>query len=383
MSLDSNYSDNFKSDNFKQENSRTDLTSSGLQVNTNALSSSHSAVSWGAILAGTVAAAALSLILIILGAGFGMSSISVWSGQGISATTFGFTTIIWLAFTQIIAYGMGGYLAGRLRTKWVSVHTDEVYFRDTAHGFLTWALASLLCATLLASAIGAIVGGAAKAGTSLAGGAASAVVSGAASHMDTSAMKTSMGSESMGSNSSSLNPMNYLIGTLFRKDGIDVNSVATDNSQVNVNTNSTESETAGNFAAAEANTSSNDMSGNNATDNNTNSADSNRNNQTAEVASIFVNNMNAATLPASDVKYVGQLVSQQAGISQQEAEKRVAVTFAQMQQQKINAISQAKDAADKALSTTAYAALWGFVFLLVGAFSASLAATWGGRSRDN
>ena len=105
------------------------------------------AVSWGAVFAGTVAAAAISLLLIILGAGLGMSSASVFSGQSLDATTLGITTIIWLAVTQIIAYSMGGHLAGRLRTKTVSIHTDEVHFRDTAHGFLTWALSSLLCVT--------------------------------------------------------------------------------------------------------------------------------------------------------------------------------------------------------------------------------------------
>ena len=154
MSLDTSYSDNFKQENIRADLAQKGFTHESWRDNADVHSSPYSAVSWGAVLAGAVAAAALSLILIILGVGFGMSSISVWSGQGISAMTLGFTSIAWLAFTQIVAYGMGGYLAGRLRTKWVSVHTDEVYFRDTAHGFLTWALASLLCATLLTSVIG-------------------------------------------------------------------------------------------------------------------------------------------------------------------------------------------------------------------------------------
>ena len=63
-----------------------------------------------------------------------------------------------LTFTQLAASGMGGYLAGRLRTKWAGIHTDEVYFRDTAHGFLAWAVATLLTATLLTSAVGSILG---------------------------------------------------------------------------------------------------------------------------------------------------------------------------------------------------------------------------------
>lgn len=116
-----------------------------------------SAVSWGAILAGAAAAAALSLILLILGTGLGLSSVSPWAYSGIGAVTFGVSTILWVSLSQLLASGMGGYLAGRLRTKWLAVHGDEVYFRDTAHGFLAWAIASLVTATLLTSMIGSIV----------------------------------------------------------------------------------------------------------------------------------------------------------------------------------------------------------------------------------
>ena len=98
--------------------------------------STASAVSWAAIVAGATGAAALSLILLILGTGLGLSSVSPWTGQGTSSTTFGLSTILWVSFTQLAAAGMGGYLAGRLRTRWQGTHTDEVYFRDTAHGFL-------------------------------------------------------------------------------------------------------------------------------------------------------------------------------------------------------------------------------------------------------
>ena len=83
-------------------------------------------------------AAALALILLILGmgVGLGMTAASLWASQGVSAGTFGGVVIVWLTVTQILAAGLGGYLAGRLRTTWVSAHTDQIYFRDTAHGFL-------------------------------------------------------------------------------------------------------------------------------------------------------------------------------------------------------------------------------------------------------
>src|SRR5664279_5772879 len=127
-----------------------------------------SAVSWGAIVAGGAAMAALSLILLMLGTGLGLSSVSPWAHNGIGAATFGVSTILWVTFTQLIASGMGGYLAGRLRTKWVAVHTDEVYFRDTAHGFLAWAVASLATAALLTSVIGSIVSSGIQAGVEMA-----------------------------------------------------------------------------------------------------------------------------------------------------------------------------------------------------------------------
>ena len=167
-----------------------------------------SAVSWGAIVAGAAAAAALSLILLMLGTGLGLSSVSPWTHDGVSATTFGVSTILWVTFTQLVASGMGGYLAGRLRTKWVAVHTDEVYFRDTAHGFLAWAVASLATAALLTSMIGSIVSGGLQAGASAAGGVATAA---------TAVGAASAGSEVAKSDSDG-GPMGYFVDSLFRKD---------------------------------------------------------------------------------------------------------------------------------------------------------------------
>jgi hypothetical protein len=111
-----------------------------------------SGVSWAAVIGGAFVAAALSLILLALGTGLGFSSVSPWSNVGASASTIGTAAIVWLILMQIISSSMGGYLAGRLRTKWSNIHTDEVYFRDTAHGFLAWAVALVLTAAFLTSA---------------------------------------------------------------------------------------------------------------------------------------------------------------------------------------------------------------------------------------
>lgn len=165
-------------------------------------SSNVSGVSWGAIFAGAAAAAALSMILVLLGFGLGFSAVSPWAGEGVSAKGLGISTIVWLAATQIIASGLGGYIAGRLRVKWANMHGDEVYFRDTAHGFLAWCVATLVTATLVVGSVSSIVSGGVQAGASVAGGVASAMTQAAG----TAAANTS--SDQYG----------YFVDSLFRDD---------------------------------------------------------------------------------------------------------------------------------------------------------------------
>jgi hypothetical protein len=154
-----------------------------------------SGVSWPAVLAGAFAAAALSLSLLALGTGIGLSSVSPWSNVDASASAIGIGAVVWLIVTQIIAATMGGYLAGRLRTKWVNIHTDEVYFRDTAHGFLVWAVGLVITAAFLASAATSMVGGGAQVGAITSGKATSNQANGQVS-----------------------DPNEYFINTLFRSD---------------------------------------------------------------------------------------------------------------------------------------------------------------------
>lgn len=296
------------------------------------------AVSWGSIAAGAAAAASLSLILLILGVGLGLSSVSPWSRDGVSATTFGVSTILWLTLTQLLASAMGGYLAGRLRTKWTDVHTDEVYFRDTAHGFLAWAVASLATAALLTSVIGSILSGGVQAGASMVGGVAST----ASSAVGSAAASARMAQGSDGG------PMDYFVDSLFRRD------VA---------------------AAAPTETSAGSAVG-------TDARERASGNDAAEVSRIFMHVGRLEPLPAEDIRYVGQIVAQRTGLPQQDAEKRVADVHAKAQAKLRNAEVAARDAADKARKASAYSALWLFVSLLVGAFVASLAATFGGRQRD-
>jgi hypothetical protein len=140
--------------------------------------SSLSAVSWAAIFAGTVAAIALTVVLTSLGAGLGFTSISAWSNVGASATTFTIGAGIGLIVVQWLSSALGGFLTGRLRTKWAGLHTHEVFFRDTAHGFLTWALATVLGTLLLAAGASSIASGGVRAAATVARGAAQAATSG-------------------------------------------------------------------------------------------------------------------------------------------------------------------------------------------------------------
>jgi hypothetical protein len=126
---------------------------------TNTVSNSHqlepvetrtSGVSWAAVLAGASVTAAMSVTLMTLGAGVSLSSISPWPDGGASASRLAPIAIAWIILVQILSAGIGGYLAGRLRTKWVNLHTHEVYFRDTAHGFLAWAVGLILGVVFLA-----------------------------------------------------------------------------------------------------------------------------------------------------------------------------------------------------------------------------------------
>jgi hypothetical protein len=136
--------------------------------------SAKSAASWPSIIAGAFVAAATTVILVALGSGIGFASISPWPDRGASVTTFAMTTAIWLIVTQWVSAALGGYLAGRLRTRWMGTHPHEVFFRDTAHGLITWAVATIL---VVAVGVGTFKSAAGAAGH-VAGAGATAMIAG-------------------------------------------------------------------------------------------------------------------------------------------------------------------------------------------------------------
>nr|WP_255478982.1 hypothetical protein [Pantoea sp. ME81] len=296
----------------------------------------NSAVSWGAIFAGAVAAASLSLILLMLGAGLGFTSVSPWGNRGLDAGTVGIAAIAWLTFTQIVASGMGGYLSGRLRTKWVDTRSDEIYFRDTAHGFLTWAVAALISAVLLTSTVGSIIGGGAKIVGTVAGGAAATSATGVASVAKGPSPEQGLS-------------MNYFVNSLFR-----------------ANNSGTPANDASGPASATPPASHQPVSPA----------------QLGEVTGILVNSISTGALPDEDRQYVAGLIAQHTGISQQEAEQRLQSIYDKAQAKLKDTKQKAQEAADTTRKATSYLMLWTFISLLAGAFVASLSATFGGRQRD-
>lgn len=278
-----------------------------------------SSVSWAAIVAGAVVASALSFALLTLGAGIGLVSVSPWSNDNVSVTTFGILAGAWFIAVQLFTSGVGGYLAGRLRTRWVSVHTDEVFFRDTAHGLLVWALGAVISASLLTSAVSSIASGVSKIGASAVHAAGSAAAGPAAQ----------LASRATGANDSTP----YFTDLLFRTD---------------------HPANAGDPAASQA-----------------------------EVGRIMARDAVSGDMPAADKTYVAQLVAARTGLSQADAEKRVSDVIEQAKNAKSQAEDTAKKAADAARKTGVYVSLWAFISLLIGAFSASYMATVGGRLRDD
>jgi hypothetical protein len=226
------------------------------------IADAQSAVSWGAIAAGAVGAAALALLLIAFGAGLGLSTVSPWSDSGVSASTFKTGTGIYLVCVAVMSSAVGGYLAARLRTKWIGVHTHEVFFRDTAHGFIAWAFATLLSASALSSVTGYLANG------TVAGVAAQAT--------------------------RSVNPADIYVDKLFRPDAAAQPAAAPASSPA-----------AGSpIPAAPSGASSNQSR--------------------AEVSRLWATSFQGnQDLSAADKAYVAQVVAARTGMSQADAEKRV------------------------------------------------------------
>jgi hypothetical protein len=294
-----------------------------------------SAVSWAAIISGALAAAAITVMLFALGTAFGLSIVSPWWGAGASLTTFAISTAVWFVIVQWISSGVGGYLVGRLRTRWTGVHSDEVFFRDSAHGFLAWSLATLLVVALLASSAAAVVGGTAR----VAGEALSSGAQGAASVATQSATEADPFSTT------------YLVDLLFR-----AGPAASE----------------GTAAAAPPTTSPTPTDPVPASETTISEADSR-----GEIARILAQGV-TVQISDEDRAYLAQIVATRTGIPAAEAETRVNQVLASIEDTKV----KLQEATDQARKAGAAAAGLSFLSLLIGAFIACVAAIVGGNQRD-
>jgi hypothetical protein len=297
----------------------------------------------------------VSFILIALGTGLGFAIISPWPGHGASATAFTVNAAIWLIVSQWVSAAIGGYLAGRLRTKWVGTHTHEVFFRDTAHGLVTWSVATVLVVLVLAGSATSLIGG----GLHAVGGAASAGLQGAAAGGAAAGTQSAMGNAGTpgampgGPFGGPSLAITYDIDKLFRPTSASAGAAAP-----------------GAMAPANGATSGNAGPGPGGIDTSSDPR--------VEAVFIAFTGIAHGSFSDEDRAYLAQLVQQQTGIPAQDAQKRVDdfVTATQDAEQKARA---AADAARKAAAETAiYTAL----ALLIGAFIACVSAAIGGRLRD-
>lgn len=324
-----------------------------------------SAVSWGAVLAGAAAAAALSLILLLLGVGLGLAAVSPWAGDGASAGTLGAAGIAWLAFTQLAASGLGGYLAGRLRVRWRGTDADEVHFRDTAHGLLSWAVATLFTAATLTASVGAIAGLGVKGAATAAGVATAGAAATSGARAETDGTLAERGTDSRaGTDPLARDDLGYYVDTLLRP-----SATAT------ATTTATTGAGAGGPSAA-----ANPATLRGWPDASMAHADEH---SSAALHRLVLRALrHEGRLSAEDTRAAAQLVAQRTGLTQAEAERRVTETLQRARAEAQALEARAREAADAARKATLAAALWMFVALLIGAFTASLLATLGGRQRD-
>lgn len=312
--------------------------------NRNADLARQSAAAWGAILAGAAAAGALTVILAFLGLGFGMGAISPWRSLGDNAEMLGVGAIAWLALTQIAAAALGGYLAGRLRVRWPGVQTDEVYFRDTAHGFLSWAVATLVVAACMSS----VIGGIGRAGAEMAGNTATTAAIAASDDDD--------GGTGIGGGA-----VAYTVDVLLRRPapstGLVPNVATTSDPTLDPAVDDATIDRAPIVVSRRVTT---------------NTA------WRSELTRALTQAVRLDSLTDADAKYLASHLAARNGITTEEAETAVRSAY-----DRLKVLStQAKQAADKARKATAWASIWLFISLLAGAFTAALAATWGGRQRD-
>ena len=282
----------------------------------------HSFVDWGAIIAGSVLAAAVATLLIVFGSALGLSLTSAYPGRGLPAAGIVIAGALWVLWVEISCFLAGGYLAGRLRRRANPAATPhEVEVRDGSHGLLVWAV----CLVVGALITGATVSGVVSLGASAAGGAATAAAS---------------------------EPAGYYVDALLRP----VAAPATP-SQAEPS------------ATGEAQPPAADQAGETSAATGAPIAATEADRQS--IGRVFAMN-SAGTFDADDKAYVAQIVSSRTGLPPEEAAKRVD-----------DVVAKARAAADSARKYGIVVAFLYAASMLASAVAAWWAATLGGKHRDD
>jgi hypothetical protein len=316
------------------------------------LESSFSGVAWGAVFAGGATATGVTLILLLLGSGLGLAAVSPWAGASMTATGLAVGAAIWLVVVQWIASAIGGYTAGRLRTKWAAHYSDEVFFRDTAHGLLAWAVGTFIMVWVFASA-----------GLTAAFGIASGVQSVATVAAETQDEGSSLGDT-------------YFVDQLFRRDVAPAASAEPNAAPAAESTAAPAAEGADAGAATNAGTASAataataEPAGAQRSPTASGRTREDLDGASREAAPIFGRAV-LGTGTDADRAYLAEIVSERTGMSQADAEARVD-----------QVVAEAKEAADTARKAGATASIITALSLLLGAFIAAVAGALGGHYRD-
>ncbi|WP_289295795.1 hypothetical protein [uncultured Reyranella sp.] len=294
---------------------------------------------WGPVILGALGAAAMSIVLLAFGSALGLSVVSPYQYAGISAKGAAIAAAVYLALVMVASFAAGGYIAGRMRTPWRTTDETEMHFRDGAHGFGVWSLGVLLGAVLAASGVGAVVSAAGKATTAI----AAAGTAGAASNPALGQL--------------SLRPTDYAIDRLLAPAPMAAPAPAAP--ATNAPTDTAAPGAAPVRTQAQATPRS-------------------RADLEAPIARVFAAGLTNPQLDARDRTYLARIVSEQTGLPQAEAEKRVDETYADLKA----AEQKARDAAEAARKTAIIAAFLAAATLAIGCAAACAGAALGARHRD-
>jgi hypothetical protein len=105
---------------------------------------------WTPVIAGALAATALSLILVTFAAAVGMGVSSTAPTWRDASAALWLLSGIYLILQAIVSFALGGYIAGRLRRPLVAGPSDQVETHDGLHGLTVWAVAVVLGAIVAA-----------------------------------------------------------------------------------------------------------------------------------------------------------------------------------------------------------------------------------------